>query len=154
MASIRAAGEGRIGAPAERVYGIIADYRQHHPRILPGAFSGLTVEQGGVGAGTIIRFTVKLVGRTQHFHQRVDEPQPGRVLTETDLDTGAVTTFSVTPAGEGASHLRIETAYERGGLRGLVESLFAPSMLRRLYADEIGHIDRYARAQLTAGAPA
>ena len=154
MATIRAAGEGTIGAPAERVYAILADYLQHHPHILPDAFSGLTVEQGGVGAGTVIRFTVTLGGRTQHFHQRVDEPQPGRALTETDLDTGAVTTFTVTPAGEGASHLLIKTVYERGGLRGWVESLFAPRMLRRLYADEIGRVDRYARAQATAGAAA
>ena len=106
--------------------------------------AGLDVEQGGVGAGTVIRFRVKMGGRTLAFHQRVDEPQPGRTLTETDLDTGAVTTFTVTPTGD-TSRVRIKTSYERAGLRGLVESVVAPTMLRRLYAEELTCLDRYAR---------
>lgn len=146
MATIRAMAERPVGAPAERVYAILADYREHHPRILPPAFSDLMVEQGGVGAGTVIRFRVKLGGRTQRFHQRVDEPEPGRVLTETDLETGAVTSFTVTPMGDG-SRVRIMTRYERGGLGGLVESVIAPMMLRRLYVDELARLDRYAREQ-------
>jgi hypothetical protein len=138
--------EGAVAAPADRVYAILADYRQHHPRILPPAFSDLEVEQGGVSAGTVIRFRLTLGGRTNVFHQRVDEPEPGRVLTETDLDTGAVTTFTVTPTGD-VSRVRIKTSYQRGGLRGLVESVLAPTMLRRLYVDEIARLDRYARRQ-------
>jgi hypothetical protein len=151
MATIRAMAEGQVGAPADRVYAIFADYREHHPRILPSAFSDLVVEQGGVGAGTVVRFRVKLGGRTQSFHQRVDEPEPGRTLTETDLDTGAVTSFTVTPTGD-TSRVRIMTRYERGGLRGLIESVFAPTMLRRLYVDEITRLDRYAREQVTMSA--
>jgi hypothetical protein len=43
-----------IAAAPAQVYAIIANYREGHPRILPKEFSGLTVEQGGIGAGTII----------------------------------------------------------------------------------------------------
>jgi hypothetical protein len=32
------------------VYDTIADYHIGHPRILPRHFSGLTVEEGGIGA--------------------------------------------------------------------------------------------------------
>ena len=102
------------------------------------------VEQGGVGAGTIVRFRLTAGGRTRAHRQRVDEPDPGRVLTETDLDTGAVTTFTVTPEGDGC-RARIETAWQRGGLGGLVEQLLAPRVLGPLYADELARLDRYAR---------
>jgi hypothetical protein len=33
-----------IDAAPERVYSIIADYRNGHPRILPGEYDGLIVE--------------------------------------------------------------------------------------------------------------
>ena len=146
MAAVYASAEGTVAAPAELVYAILADYRQHHPRILPPAFSDLKVQQGGVGAGTIIRFRLKVGGQTRAYHQRVDEPEPGRVLTETDLQTGALTTFAVTPEGA-ASRVRIETRYEAAGIRSFVERLLAPRMLQALYAEELARLDRYARGQ-------
>lgn len=45
------------------VYAILADYREHHPRILPAAyFTSLTVEEGGIGAGTIFRAEMNVFG--------------------------------------------------------------------------------------------
>ncbi len=44
MAEISVSVEGLVAAPAEQVYRILADYRRHHPRILPPAFSGFAVE--------------------------------------------------------------------------------------------------------------
>jgi hypothetical protein len=39
-----------IHAPAARVYDILADYRQHHPRIVPPEyFRKIEVVEGGVG---------------------------------------------------------------------------------------------------------
>jgi hypothetical protein len=147
MAMIRVAAEGRVAAPADRVYGYLADYRQHHPRILPPAFSDFVVEEGGVGTGTVARFRVTTAGRSRRFRVRVDEPQPGRVLRESDLESSAVTTFTVTPDGDGA-RVRIETAWQgAGGIGGFFERLFAPRVLRRLYADELARLDRYARGQ-------
>ena len=52
-----------IDAAPERVYAIIADYHRGHAGILPHEFSGLSVERGGVGAGTIIRFRMRVMGR-------------------------------------------------------------------------------------------
>jgi hypothetical protein len=46
-----------VRAPAEKVYAILADYRHGHPQIVPRPpFGLLEVEQGGYGAGTVIRF--------------------------------------------------------------------------------------------------
>ena len=149
MATVYASAQGTVAAPPERVYAILADYRQHHPRILPPAFSDVMVEQGGFGAGTVIHFRLTVGRQTRAYHQRVDEPEPGRVLTETDLDSGAVTTFTVTPEGDG-SRVRIETRYQAAGIRGFVERLVASRMLRALYTDELARLDRYARTQTEA----
>jgi hypothetical protein len=144
MSHISVSDRGAVGAPADRVYRILSDYRQHHPHILPPAFSGITVEEGGVGEGTVIRFQVSLAGRTESYHQRISEPEPGRVLREADVDGDRSTTFTVTPTGAGCE-VEIETAWSSGGIRGLVERLAAPRLLRPLYADELSRLDRYAR---------
>ncbi len=52
MPLLHASAERTIPAPAAAVYALLADYRDGHPRILPPAFSDLTVLQGGIGAGT------------------------------------------------------------------------------------------------------
>jgi hypothetical protein len=87
-----------IAAPPQRIYSILADYHEGHPSVLPRQFTSMTVEHGGAGAGTIIQFTMRLLGRTQRFRGFVSEPEPGRVLVETYETTGAVTSFIVDPA--------------------------------------------------------
>jgi Polyketide cyclase / dehydrase and lipid transport len=147
MADVRPAKEAPVGAPADIVYALIADHREHHPRFLPPAFSDFVVEEGGVGAGTVTRFKVTAGGRSRAFHMRVDEPDPGRVMTESDLDSTLVTTWTVAPAGDG-SRVRIETVWQgAGGIGGFFERLFAPRVMERLYADELERLDRYAREQ-------
>lgn len=145
MGMIRISAEARLAAPAADVYAVLADYRHHHPRILPPAFTSFGVEEGGVGAGTIIRFTVQTGGRTLHYRQRVEEPEPGRVLVERDLEKVATTTFTVLPDGEGSS-VRIDTAWQAGGVRGVIERLLAPRMLTSLYRDELARLEAYALA--------
>lgn len=120
MSSIRVAAERTIEAPPDVVYRRLADDRRHHPRFLPPAFSDFAVEAGGVGAGTVVRFRLTAGGRTREVRARVEEPEPGRVLMETDGTTGAVTTFTVEPEGP-RSRLRIETTRTgRPGLAGIV----------------------------------
>ena len=54
---------------------IIADYHNGHPHILPKQFRNLTVEKGGVGAGTIIRFEVRALGSDAAIQRVVTEPE-------------------------------------------------------------------------------
>ncbi len=97
----------------------------------------------------MIRFRLKAGGRTRAYHQRVDEPDPGRVLRETDVNSSANTAFTVTPEGDG-SRVRIVTTWERSkGIAGVFERLFAPRLLNKLYADELARLDRYARQNAT-----
>jgi hypothetical protein len=152
MGEIKVAKEGVVGAPPELVYGLVADMREHHPRFLPPAFSDLVVEEGGVGAGTVYRFKLKVGGRTREAHMRVDEPEPGRVLTESEIDSSLITTWTFSPDADG-SRVRIATKWDgAGGIGGVFERLFAPRMLARLYADELQRLDRYARERARATA--
>jgi hypothetical protein len=144
MARNEASAEGTVGASADKVYGYLADMREHHPRFLPPAFSDFQVESGGVGAGTTTRFKLTAGGRTREYRMKIDEPEPGRVLTESDLNSSAVTTFTVAEQGA-ASLVRITTAWDgAGGVGGFFERMFAPRVLRAIYADELKRLDAYA----------
>jgi hypothetical protein len=144
MAPLHVTAERTIPAPADAVYALLADYRNGHPRILPPAFSDLTVLRGGIGAGTVFRFALNLAGRTQEGEAHVDGPEPGRVLSETYAAKDAVTRFIVDPAGD-QSRVRIETSWEpRHGPAGLIERLVALRLFRKLYAEELDLIERWA----------
>src|SRR4051794_24196951 len=126
----------RIPAPAERIYAIIANYREGHPRILPKEFSGLTVEQAGTGPGTVIPFQMHVFGMTQHFRAAVTEPDPGRVLVETNLEgNAAISTFTVNPGAHGAeSEVSISTELPvKPGLFGAIERAISVTYLRSIY---------------------
>ena len=136
-----------IPARRERVYSLISNYRDGHPRILPKQFSNLTVEQGGVGAGTVIRFQMSLWGRKRTFRAAITEPEPGRVLVETDLDTnGAVTTFTIGPGTAPAdSNVTISTTLPvRSGFLGRIERAMATMLLRPIYVRELENLARVA----------
>ncbi|HEY1590438.1 MAG TPA: SRPBCC family protein [Solirubrobacteraceae bacterium] len=150
MAQIHVSAERQIGAPADVAYGYIADHREHHPRFLPDEFSDFEVEAGGVGAGTITRFKVTAGGRTRDYRMEVAEPEPGRVMTESDMNSSLVTTWTVTPEGSD-SRVQIATTWDgAGGIGGFFERLFAPRVMRGIYADELERLDRYAREQKPA----
>jgi hypothetical protein len=149
MAKIVVSAERTVEAPADAVYRYVADMREHHPRYLPAAFSDFQVESGGTGAGTVTRFKVTAGGRTREYRMRVDEPEPGRVLTESDTGSSLVTTTTVSPQG-GASRVQISTSWNgAGGVGGFFEKMFAPRAMRAIYTDELERLDAYAREQQT-----
>jgi hypothetical protein len=131
-----------IKAPAKSVYALIADYRGGHRLMLPKRyFPRLEVERGGTGDGTVIRFQVRLLARTREVRAAVSEPKPGEVLVETDLATGARTSFSVTDDGTGrACRVSIRTEWNSSGFRGWIERTMAPRALRRIYAEELSQL--------------
>jgi hypothetical protein len=139
-----------IPAPAAQVYGIIADYSNGHPRIIPRPpFVSLEVEQGGIGAGTVIRFQMRVLGRTRTFRAAITESEPGRVLVETDLDMGPVTRFTVDPCEEGRhARVTIQTDLEtRGGPLGVVERFLITRMLQPVYVRELAQLAAVAASR-------
>ena len=139
MTTHRFSASALIESPAEELYAIIADYHHGHPQILPKPpFVALIVEQGGVGAGTIIRVEMRVLGQRQMFRALVTEPEPERVLVETN-DTGYVTTFTVdtTPGGQQAYVTIATEMVGRNGLLGSLECWFVRRLLRPVYVKEL-----------------
>jgi hypothetical protein len=139
-----------INAPAEKVYAILADYRNGHPHILPRPpFVSLEVEEGGFGAGTRFRMQMRAFGKTQTAQAVVTEPEPGRVLVETIPEAGIVTTFIVTPAGDGQ---QAQTTFSTDlkaprGLLAPLERWMTRRFLQQTYRRELQILDAFAQEQ-------
>ena len=136
-----------IPARRERVYSLLANYRDGHPRILPRQFSGLVVEQGGIGSGTVIRFQMNFLGKKQNFRAAVTEPEPGRVLVESYSEPeGTITTFTV-DAGNAPADSKVTITTEmpvKSGIFGSLEKLLATWMLRPIFRKELENLARVA----------
>jgi hypothetical protein len=79
------------------------------------------------------------------YRIRIDAPEPGRVLTESDTGSSLVMTTRV-PLQDGASLVQIATTWDgAGGIGGLFERLFAPRrVMRAINADELERLNAYA----------
>jgi hypothetical protein len=136
-----------IPAPPERIYGILADYHQGHPAIVPKKyFRKLEVESGGQGAGTKLRLEMRVLGSTYVSKHVVSEPEPGRVLVEANVDGSTKTTFTVESlSGKTTTLLVIETEFAvQKGFAGKIQRMLTQTMLRRIYTKELKLIRRYA----------
>jgi hypothetical protein len=152
MPTLEVSASSPVNAPAQEVYRILADYEQHHPQILPDAFKELAVEEGGRGEGTVFRIEMQVFGAQRTGRMRVTEPEPGRVLVETGIGSELVTTFTVDPDGDHRSNVTISTVWQaEPGLKGLVDRVFTPRFLRRLYWEELEKLDAYAGELYGAG---
>lgn len=142
MKKIHVAASAIIPAPAAQIYALLADYRNGHPLVLPKEhFQDLRVEVGGTGVGTIITFVSRAAGRTRHFRMMISEPEPGCVLCESDIESDLVTTFTVTPISDTQAELQIATDWTpASGLQGMVESWFAPGVMRTIFVRELHQI--------------
>lgn len=150
MSQIHVAVARVIAARPETIYAVISDYRVGHPAILPKRyFTDYAVEQGGQGAGTAVRVTLKAFGSVNRFRLEVSEPEPGRVLAERDVDGGAATTFTLEPlAGGQQTNVTIATDFPgRSGLAGGVEKWIKSWVTQRIYAAELEQLAGYVRGR-------
>lgn len=144
-----------MDAPARIAYVILTDYREAHPGILPRSNLGaLVVEEGGLGAGTLFTVAIKEGPRMRTLRMRASEPEPGRVLMESDVDSDLVTTFTVDPRDGGARcEVTIRTAWTRGGLRGMIEAFAGPRLMPPVFREEIRNLEALAQ-RMAVAAPA
>jgi Polyketide cyclase / dehydrase and lipid transport len=145
MSQFTFSAERVLDAPAAVVYHCLRDYRDHHNTsgFLPPIFTALDVLRGGVGAGTIIRFTTTVAGRSVTRTQEVSEPDPGHILVE--WGDGEGSTFTVEPRGAQA-FVRIETVLQSHGFEALLMRIFGGKLVNPLFADELDRLERHARA--------
>jgi hypothetical protein len=136
-----------LAVASTRVYAVIRDYKVHHPAILPKEFSRLKVLKGGVGEGTHFEFDATIAGKTQTSRMHVTEPEPGRVLVETDETGNVETRFIVEPLDGGAgTRLTFDTDFTVPA--GLLAPLFrwlSARILAGIYRREMANIEAYVR---------
>jgi len=126
-----------IGAPAEKIYKVLAD-PEHHIRILPDVFSHYRAE-----GDSTVAFTVKAFGTTHDVKVRVEHAEPNKLIREIDLEKGTCVEFLLEPHADGTI-VTISTQYKKAPtLAGLLESLFAPAFLHRIYKEELVLLGRY-----------
>jgi uncharacterized protein YndB with AHSA1/START domain len=148
MPQIKIAESAIVDASAEKVYAILADYHREHRHILPkGYFTKLEVQEGGYGDGTLFRVYMRVLGGEYVYDMRVTEPEPGRVLAETDINSGQRTTFTLTPnVNQNQTKVTITTTWpQKAGLAGLLDRLFTPLIMRRIYREELAILQQYAK---------
>jgi uncharacterized protein YndB with AHSA1/START domain len=134
MALVEATTERIVAAEPERVNQALADYAGTRGRVLPEQFSEYEVREGGTGAGTVVHWKLQATSkRVRDCLLDVTAPAAGR-LVETDRNSTLVTTWTVTPAGEGRSKVVATTRWQGAtGVGGFFERTFAPKGLGRIY---------------------
>ncbi len=143
-----------IDAPPAEVYGFLSDYAQKHPTILTSNFLDYRVEQGGVGAGSVVYFRLRAGGRERPYRMEIEEPEKGRVLRERDTNSSLVTNWTIDQgANPGQSHVTIATDWEGGsGMGGFFERTFAPMGMRGIYTEILNRLEQaLAGSEATSG---
>jgi hypothetical protein len=133
---------------------VLKDYHHQHGQILPKEyFSDLQIDQGGQGAGTVFRVKLRVMGREFTYHMAVTEPVPGRMLVETDQNSGTVTTFTVTPTADvRQSQVQIATEWEaKPGVAGAIERLMTGYFMRRIYRQELDQLASFVQQKQGQG---
>ena len=134
MAQVEATTERIVAADAEKVFDAVADYSGTRSKVLPEQFSEYEVREGGDGEGTLVHWKLQATSkRVRDCLLEVTEPTDGE-LVEKDRNSSMVTTWRVTPAGEGRSRVVVTTTWTgAGGIGGFFERTFAPKGLGRIY---------------------
>ncbi|MFJ3231823.1 SRPBCC family protein [Streptomyces sp. NPDC086787] len=134
MAQVEATTERIVAADAEKVFDALADYSGTRATLLPEHFSEYEVREGGDGEGTLVHWKLQATSkRVRDCLLEVTEPSDGE-LVEKDRNSSMVTTWRVTPAGEGRSRVVATTTWQgASGVGGFFERTFAPKGLGRIY---------------------
>lgn len=143
MAQVEAVTERVVAAKPDEVFDALADYEGTRPKLLSEHFSEYEVREGGDGEGTLVHWKLQATSkRIRDCLLEVSEPTDGE-LVEKDRNSSMVTTWTVTPAGEGRSRVVVSTVWNgAGGIGGFFEKTFAPKGLGRIYGVVLDNLAR------------
>ena len=142
MAQVEATTERIVAADAETVFDALADYSGTRGKVLPEQYSEYEVREGGDGEGTLVHWKLQATSkRVRDCLLEVTEPTDGE-LVERDRNSSMVTTWRVTPAGEGRARVVVTSVWNgAGGIGGFFERTFAPKGLARIYDAVLARLD-------------
>ncbi|MCX3063360.1 SRPBCC family protein [Streptomyces beihaiensis] len=134
MAQVEATTERVVAAKPDDVFDTLADYSGTRGKLLSEHFSEYEVREGGDGEGTLVHWKLQATSkRVRDCLLDVTEPTDGE-LVEKDRNSSMVTTWRVTPAGEGKARVVVTSVWNgAGGIGGFFEKTFAPKGLGRIY---------------------
>ncbi|MEV5647718.1 SRPBCC family protein [Nocardia sp. NPDC052254] len=141
MGQVSASSSTIVTAEPQRVLDAIADYETVRPRILSAHYRDYKVLEGGKGAGTVAEWTLQATEkRSRNVHAVVTVSDS--MVTERDSNSTLVTTWTVSPSGEGSS-VTVRTTWKgAGGVPGFFEGIFAPLGLKKIQAEVLENLKR------------
>ncbi|TDD75405.1 SRPBCC family protein [Actinomadura darangshiensis] len=140
MGQVVVTAERTLEASPDQVLGALSDYTGMRSRMLTEHFSEYEVREGGQGEGTVVHWKLAATSkRVRDCLFTVSTPAADR-LVEQDANSSMVTTWTVTPATEGA-RVHVTTTWDgAGGIGGFFERTFAPKGLRRIYDAQLAKL--------------
>ena len=146
MAQVSVTAQRVVHGSTQQVRSALADYRAVRPKILTEQYREYEVRAGGQGAGSQVHW--KLAATQKRVRdQLVEVTQPTGAeddwsLVESDRNSSMVTTWTVSPAENGTSTVRVHTTWDgAGGIGGFFERMFAPPGLRRIHDGVLTNLD-------------
>ncbi|MGX1808725.1 SRPBCC family protein [Nocardia sp. NPDC055321] len=134
MGQVSASSSIVVTADPKRTLDAIADYESVRPRILSSHYRDYKVVEGGKGAGTVVEWTLQATEKRQR-NVRAAITVSDSMVTERDSNSSMVTTWTVTPEGNG-SLVTVRTSWKgAGGIGGIFEGIFAPLGLKKIQAE-------------------
>ena len=135
-----------VDASAEAVYDVFSDYEVAHKAILPKPyFEDMVILAGGRGEGTVVDVYMKVLGVKKTYHLTVTEPKPGRLLVETDYNTGERTHFIMEPLANGRqTRVTLDSKFNTSpGFAGSIERMITGPITRYIYKKELANLAAY-----------
>jgi hypothetical protein len=88
---------------------------------------------------------MEVMGVKKTYHMTVTEPEPGRLLVETDHNTGERTHFIIEPLADGRqTRVTLDSKFNvSSGFAGSIERLITPPITRRIYKKELANVATY-----------
>jgi uncharacterized protein YndB with AHSA1/START domain len=142
MSHIHVKAERIIDVKPEVVHETLTDYRWKRPQILTSNFLDYTVGKGGKGAGTEVHYRLRAARRERPYVMQIEEPIKGLAITEQDRNSSLLTTWTLTPIGNGErTKVRVDSEWEGGtGVGGFFERTFAPLGLQNIYSKILSNL--------------
>ena len=151
MAHIHVQAEQVVNAQLVEVYAFLKDYTKR-PQILTENYLNYKVEEGGIGAGTVVTYRLHAARRERGYRIQVSDPGTGKTLQESDTSSSLVTIWTMTPEADGQkTRVQLTSDWEGGkGVGGFFEKTFAPLGLKRIYTEILGKLAaKFAGVQAT-----
>lgn len=138
---VSASSSVQVNATPAKVLEALSDYAVVRPKILTEQYLDYRLLEGGAGEGTVAQWTLKATEKRSR-DVKATITVAGSTITETDANSSMVTTWTVSPSGDGATVTTTTKWNGAGGIGGFFERTFAPLGLKKIQAGVLENLAR------------